>query len=131
MKSMVTNKFELLCGIKAEKIEPDILRYEIPKDLHISLAVIKELWEFGNSLFPDKKRKVLGIFNSNFTPSREAADFMVGLKRSEKIAAEAFCIDSGVLRLMTNFYLKVKKPIIPSKVFEDEKKAMAWLNSIE
>lgn len=128
---MNTNKFKLLSGITVEKIEPDILRYDVPKDVHINLNTIKELWEFGNSLFPDKKRKVLAIFNSNFTPSHEAADFMVGVKRSEKVIAEAFCINSSILRLMTNFYLKIKKPIIPSKVFEEEKKAIAWLQSIQ
>jgi|GEM_PF-2723714 len=99
----------LLSSISIKKIEPNILRYEIPKDLYISLEVITELWNNANLLYADQKRKVLSVFNSNFIPSKEAADFMVSLKRSEKVIAEAFCINSAALRIMTNFYFKIKK----------------------
>ena len=49
----------LLSSISIKKIEPNILRYEIPKDLYISLEVITELWNNANLLYADQKRKVL------------------------------------------------------------------------
>ena len=120
-------KKELANGIQVEKIEPDILKYALPKDVEVTYEVIRALWELGNLAYPNTKRKVLVVFNSNFNPTKEAADFMVSFVRSEKVAAEAFCINSGALRLLTNFYFKIKKPVIPSKMFEDEKRAIAWL----
>ena len=122
-----SNQKTMKSGITVSKIEPDILRYEIPKDLEMTLEAIKELWEFGNSTYPSGKRKILAVFNANFNPNREAADFMVSQKRAEKVCAEAFCINSAWLRFKTNFYFRIKKPTVPTKVFEDEKAAMTWL----
>ena len=121
------NKREIINGVIVEQIDGDILRYEVPKDGIITIEVITKLWENGNTWFPNGKRRLMGVFNSNFNPTKEAADFMVSLKRSEKITAEAFCIDSPFLRFKANFYLKVKKPKIKTRIFDNEKEALNWL----
>ena len=122
------NKIKLK-GVTIRKIEPDILRYNVEKDTLISHDLIKEIFEIGNSYFPDGKRKVLVIFNSNFIPSKEASDFMVSTIRTERISAEAFCINSSALRVIANFYLQIKRPVIKSKIFDDENLALAWLRN--
>lgn len=128
---MTTKDTISICGVLIRLIEPDILRYDVPKDMKITLAVMQELTTFGTSVLPDKKRRVLVVFNSNFIPSRDATDFMVSRERTERIAAEAFCINSPALRLITNFYFRIKKPVIKSQAFENETLALAWLRSLE
>lgn len=123
-----SNKIEILNGIFVEKIEANVIRYELSVGIEVNKDVIMSLWDIGNKLCPIGKRKILIVFNSNFSPTKEAADFMVSEERRDKTIAEALCIDSGALKLLTNFYFRIKKPIIPSRVFNDEKKALAWLN---
>lgn len=119
----------MLHGIKITLIEPNILRYDVPKDMQITLEIITALREFGNTALPNQKRKVLGVFNSNFIPTHEAGDFMASELRAQTVAAEAFVINSVALKLMTNFYLTIKKPKIKSKAFDDEALALAWLRN--
>lgn len=127
---MRTNETFNLHGISIRIIEPDILRFDVPTDMHITLDIIKDLWVFGNEHLPGVKRKVLGILNSNFVPSKDAADFMVSKTRSETLAAEAFVINSALLKLKTNFYFMIKKPPVKSRAFDDEAMALAWLRSL-
>jgi hypothetical protein len=121
---------KIIHGIIVEKIDSNILRYEVPKDGIITQEVVTELWENGNLWFPDCKRKLLGVFNTNFNSTKEAGDFMASEKRSEKILAEALCVNSAALRFKANFYFKVKKPHIKTRVFATEKQALEWLRQL-
>ncbi len=124
-----TNSSVNIRGITVRIIHPDIIRYEVPKDMQVTLEVMKDLASYGESVFPSQKRKVLTVFNTNFIPSKEASDFMISSERVQKVAAEAFCINSAALRILTNFYFKIKKPVIKSRTFDDEALAIAWLRS--
>lgn len=44
--------------------------------------------------------------------------------------AEAIIIRSLPVRIMGNFYLKFHKPGIPTRLFDDERTAMKWLNEV-
>jgi hypothetical protein len=44
---------------------------------------------------------------------------------------EAVVVNSTTLKFLGNLYMKVKKPKIPTKVFEREKDALLWLGSYE
>ncbi len=41
--------------------------------------------------------------------------------------ADAFVISSLPQKIMGNFYLKIVKPGVPSKLFQDKQKAIKWL----
>jgi hypothetical protein len=127
---MATTNKTNVAGVFISVIEPNILRAEVPKDLKITLPMMKELAAHGQSVFPNQKRKILTVFDSYFVPSREASDYMVSTERMRMIEAEAFCINSSALRMMTNFYLKIKRPNIPSRAFDNEALALAWLRSL-
>lgn len=127
---MAPNNIKNVEGILITIIEPNIIRAEVPKDLIVTLPMMIELADYGASLFPNQKRKILTVFNSNFIPSKEATDFMVSPERVNRIEAEAFCINSSSLRILTNFYFKIKKPKMPSRAFDNEALALAWLRSL-
>ncbi|MES2140930.1 MAG: hypothetical protein V4511_14580 [Bacteroidota bacterium] len=59
--------------------------------------------------------------------NKPARDFLASEKGSEGIIAAAFLIDSSVGRVLGNFFIKINKPIKPTKVFTDEIKAKKWL----
>jgi hypothetical protein len=55
--------------------------------------------------------------------------FSASEEGSKYSVAEAFVVKSLSQRLIANFYVKVNKPPIPSKVFNSEKEAIKWLES--
>lgn len=122
-----TEKYEVIKGVTVQLLQPNILRYEVANGVVISLEAIKELHRYGNSVFPDKPYKVLTVFNKNFAPTVEATDYMASNTRVGKVLVEAFCINSATLKIISNFYFRIKKPVIPAKVFDNERIALNWL----
>jgi hypothetical protein len=69
--------------------------------------------------------------NAKLQPSADVFDFYASKKRQEHIIADAFVLNSPELKLMSNFYLKLKKPQIPTKVFSDSRRALAWIEQMK
>lgn len=44
--------------------------------------------------------------------------------------ADAFVINSTHQRLLVNFYMKVVKPPVPTRYFEEQEEAIKWLHSL-
>jgi tyrosine-protein phosphatase YwqE len=61
--------------------------------------------------------------------SREARNFASQIKADEGRIAEAFLITSTANKLLGNFYINVNKPVVPTKIFSSDEKALEWLES--
>ena len=48
-------------------------------------------------------------------------------RRDDVVTAVALVVDTPLSRLLGNFYLSVSKPIAPTRLFDDEPSAVAWL----
>jgi hypothetical protein len=90
-------------------------------DVLYSIQLHLEMLTGGNQFL------LLTNMSNKVTPTREAYDFYADKKRATYILKEAFVLESAALKIAANFYFKVKKPIIPSKVFDTEKEAEFWL----
>jgi len=61
--------------------------------------------------------------------TKEARDYLIGEEASRNITAMAFYIDSPVGKIITSFFLKIKKPPYPLKIFSSKEKAIEWLQT--
>ena len=52
------------------------------------------------------------------------------VKRGDLVAAVALIVDTPVSRLMSNFFLSVSKPVVTTRLFDDETSAIAWLQGL-
>ncbi len=59
--------------------------------------------------------------------TKTARDFLASKKGAEGVTAAAILIDSVIGSMMGNFFIRINKPIVPTKLFTDEKKAKMWL----
>lgn len=59
--------------------------------------------------------------------TKEARDHFAMRGRSPGVTAIAILIASPVSRLIGNFYMGLNKPVVPTKLFTEEDKAMRWL----
>lgn len=59
--------------------------------------------------------------------SKEARDHFSMQNRTPGVSAIAMLIKSPVSRIIGNFFLGINKSAVPTKLFTDEGKALAWL----
>ncbi|WP_435138473.1 DUF7793 family protein [Formosa sp. A9] len=55
----------------------------------------------------------------------------LAVEGSSLIHAVAFLIDTPVSKMMTKFYVRTSKPLVPSQVFDDEQDALLFLNKFK
>jgi hypothetical protein len=48
-------------------------------------------------------------------------------RRGDLVSAVALVVGTPLSRMMGNFFLAVSKPVAPTRLFEDEASALAWL----
>jgi hypothetical protein len=48
-------------------------------------------------------------------------------RRGDLVSAVALIVSSPLSRMMANFFLTVSKPMAPTRLFDDEASALAWL----
>jgi hypothetical protein len=53
------------------------------------------------------------------------------VERAERVYADAFIPHSASLKMLANFYLKMKKPKVPARAFDNVNDAMDWFKTFE
>ncbi|MCC6370664.1 MAG: hypothetical protein IT236_06660 [Bacteroidia bacterium] len=116
------------CNIRL--LGDNIICCAFTKDVHYTMDMANEMFDAANALLPDTKYYLITVMHVKLKPQKEVFDFYADTKREKKIIAEAFCLNSAALKLMANFYFRVKRPNIPSRVFETEADALSWINTL-
>lgn len=97
------------------------------KDMNYSVQHIKEINKAQGKVAGDKKRPLLVITAPYGNLDSEAREYMASLESTKYSTAEAFVISSLGQKILANFYLKVNKPNVPTRIFNDIKQAEEWL----
>lgn len=61
---------------------------------------------------------------------QDRAARMEFVRRGELVSAVALLVSTPLSRMMGNFFLAVSKPMAPTRLFDDEAAAVAWLKEI-
>jgi hypothetical protein len=62
--------------------------------------------------------------------SKEASEYAASEIAARYTIANAVVVKSAAIRIATNFFIKIFKPVRPTKMFADEEKAMTWLRTL-
>lgn len=89
----------------------------------VQSAVTYRLRNFGHKEFP-----LLIYSNKVKHMTKEARDYLASEEGCQKIKSCAIITNSIVTRVIANFFLHINKPLVPSKLFTDEKSAKQWLS---
>lgn len=106
----------------------DIIRFRLLDDIDIEKKDAEEAIEAINTITQRKKYYLLTETGNNFTASAEAREYMASNIGSTSILANAIYLKSLPIRLIINVYVKINKPVVPTKVFNSEELALEWLN---
>lgn len=98
-------------------------------DKPVTLDEYKELHEGCLAMIGDRKVvSLVDLRGKRVYFSKEARQFASKSSRlNEHRVAEAILVDNSAIQIAANFYLKIFKPPIPSKVFRNEEVASQWL----
>lgn len=107
--------------------EDGILEIVVKDNIDVDLNICKELTNTYKTLLGNNKALLLHIVGNFVTMDKEAREYSAseaGLKYS---IAEAFVINSLPQKILANFYMRINKPAVPSKFFDNREDAEEWL----
>lgn len=114
---------------KIKKLEENILTCEFLQNFHYTVDLAWEIYGVCASLNNNKPYKIIWLMGVSLQPQKELFDFYADTRRVELVMAEGFVLGSTALKMMANFYFRVKRPRIDSRVFNTKEDALAWLKT--
>jgi hypothetical protein len=123
-----TNKNKVILDfVIIEYGDNNIMRFEFTRDVVITMDLTMQMFDVCKTLCPDKLYKSLKIVTHKFKLENDVLDFFASEYRKSIITEDAIVLASPALRIFGNFYLRIKKPVLKTKIFDTEKEAVTWL----
>ena len=108
----------------------NILFYRVKGGTDIDVPEILEMIDYVKTLIGERQHMALVDFG-DLTSSTEARQaYAVSEYINTYRLADAFLVKSTAVRLTANFFIKVIKPKVTTKMFSEEADAVEWLNKL-
>ncbi len=120
-------KKESLSYVDVELFENDIMRFTFTQNVFVTMQMALELTDLARKMCPNTIYRSLKVLHFKMQLEDEVTKYLSGNARKDMVKVEAFVITSTPLRFFANFFMRVKKPTIKSKVFMNEEEAVKWL----
>jgi hypothetical protein len=92
-------------------------------DLDTAFKITEKRLELQNG----KNYPILSNIKLIKSSTKSARDFMASEDGCKGVIAAAIIIDSPIGRIIGNFFIKISKPLRPTKIFTNENEAKKWL----
>lgn len=120
-----------------KQFETDVFRMNVHDDAFVEFIVkkdalvqAKDFWqskEMSLEYLPGKKFFVLMESDGLFQITMGARDVGASKEYSDHIGAVALYSSNLTLKIIGNLYIKLKRPVSPTRFFDDREKAVQWL----
>jgi hypothetical protein len=112
--------------------QKNILFYRVKQDQVVDVAEIKEMLVYVQEFMGPVRHYAVIDFGGNLSSSTEARQVYADAEYLQKWRiADAFLVKSLPVRLIANFFIKVTKPKVNTRLFVDEEAAVNWLESLK
>jgi hypothetical protein len=112
--------------------QKNILFYRIKQDQVVDVAEIREMLEYVQEFMGPVRHYAVIDFGGNLSSSTEARQVYADAEYLQKWRiADAFLVKSLPVRLIANFFIKVTKPKVTTRLFTDENAAVNWLETLK
>jgi hypothetical protein len=103
------------------------MRDGIDFELDDAVEAVAATWDVAGRT----RRPVLVDLRGIHAQSRAARDYFNGPEASAKFQRVALLVESPLSRVIANFFLRVRSPLIETRLFTDEPLAREWLSRAE
>ena len=109
-------------------LTPDIIENIIHDHATLEKENVLEIKAVNKQLSLGQPYAVLVDGGTYTTISKEARELSASKEFAQKTIAKALLVRNLGQRIVGQFYIKVNKPHIKTKIFSDREKAIEWLN---
>tara|TARA_R110001592_G_scaffold45282_5_gene144878 strand:- start:1703 stop:2092 length:390 start_codon:yes stop_codon:yes gene_type:complete len=114
------------------KFKNNILYIVIKEDADVDLLAVKESVKARRKMQGDEPVLVLVDSRKMWQLTKEANYYSASKEVAELSKAMALLTDSSLaMRMITNFFIRMNRQYVPTKMFNSEGKALEWLNTFE
>ncbi len=124
LKKISTEKFDVTL------LEDGIVENYIRSGMLIEAEDLVLLKKISSEIAGNKPYVLLIVTGELATYTKEARELSASKAFIDKAVAKAVLIESIAQKIIGNFYLKVSKPYLQTRLFSDREKAIDWLKSI-
>jgi hypothetical protein len=96
----------------------------------VNLEVAQHCVQHRIALCEGKDRLCMIDMRGVRSSTKDAREYLAS-EGSRYVKAAAFIVNSTLTRAITNFFLVIHKPAVPTKLFIDEEDALVWLSKFE
>lgn len=93
----------------------------------IDLNIAQKITDYRLEVQKGKEYPLLSNIKTVKNTTKQARDFMASKVGCDGVIAAAILIDSPIGSMIINFFIRVSKPLRPTKIFTDEAEAKKWL----
>ena len=112
-------------------IEDGILVGIPKKKFHITMEVVKQLYESRLEVCNGKEYPTLIHINSVEYVNKELRDFHDNVSSIVGATAWAFVTPAKISQILINLYLTAMKTLVPTKYFSNKEDALKWLQNFK
>ncbi len=106
------------------------IEFKVKKNITLQESDIWESRELSINYLPNTKFKVLMETDENFNLSLDARRAGASKEYAQHVSALALCSNRMHEMIIGHLFLKINKPHVPTKFFNDRTKAIEWLNKV-
>jgi len=107
-----------------------ILKVRIKEGIELTVEILQAVLETGAELAQGQKFAILSDLRADVSSTAEARAYGAKNKFMSQHIAYALIANSTAGILLTNFFIRVNKPTVTSRLFKNEEDAFAWIQSI-
>ena len=104
--------------------------YTIAEGEEITYEHAIEVIQIGTDLTKNKRVGALVDIKSTFSITKEAREYFALHANQKQFIAIAVLSNNLASRLIVNFYVRINRPAIPTRLFAEKKDAVEWLRNI-
>jgi hypothetical protein len=128
--SEIINKVYPLANLEYN-VSKKILYFRITQDIDIDIPEINEMIRYAQEMVGDVPHYGIVNFGMHVGSTNEARKIYADSDYIQKNrVADAFVVESLALKLIANFFIKVTKPKVPTRMFNTELDAVNWIYSL-
>ncbi len=109
--------------------EDGILHVHVLTSQEVTLEQVQEVVDLTESILKGNRVPHLITTEKPYViPNNEARQYLAE-SRTRISAADAYIISSLAQKIISRFYVRINKPLVPTNFFEEKEKALAWLKN--
>jgi hypothetical protein len=106
-----------------------LVEFKIKKGVALTADDVWLSRDLSTQYMPGKKFYVLTEAQEEFKVTQGARNAGASAEYAQHVAAHALCTSNLTLKILSNLFIKISKPVVPTRFFDEREKAIDWLKS--